>query len=135
MLFDKNLHNVLSQIDHCNRLWVLDNGKIGQEVVCSAQLLVFDLATDKLIKRVKIPNKLTRNSKTKVGRLVTPIVETHGPRCTRTTVSVLNNHARQLLYFTVLKHPLQSRRRDVKIYICSSNNENIIVIQKFLFDF
>ncbi|XP_014482269.1 PREDICTED: major royal jelly protein 1-like [Dinoponera quadriceps] len=73
-------------IDPCNRLWVLDNGKIGSEVICSAQLLVFDLATDKLIKRVKIPIELSQNSETDVGRLVTPIVETHGPHCTNTTV-------------------------------------------------
>ncbi|KMQ94245.1 major royal jelly protein 1 [Lasius niger] len=73
-------------IDRCNRLWVLDNGKIGQEVVCPAQLLVFDLATNKLIKRVKIANNLSQNSKTKIGRLVTIVVETCGPRCAHTTV-------------------------------------------------
>ncbi|EFN81560.1 Major royal jelly protein 1, partial [Harpegnathos saltator] len=73
-------------IDPCNRLWVLDNGKIGQKVVCSAQLLVFDLSTDKLIKRIKIPDHLAQNSETKVGKLITPIVETHGLHCTDVTV-------------------------------------------------
>ncbi|XP_072748521.1 major royal jelly protein 2-like [Anoplolepis gracilipes] len=73
-------------IDRCNRLWVLDNGKIGKEVVCPAQLLVFDLATNKLIKRVKIANKFSQNSKTKIGLLVTIVLETHGPHCAHTTV-------------------------------------------------
>lgn len=72
-------------IDRCNRLWVLDNGKIEKEIVCQAQLLVFDLATNTLIRRVKIPNDLSQNSKTKVGLLVTIVLETHDPHCAHTT--------------------------------------------------
>ncbi|KAM0734416.1 Major royal jelly protein 1 [Formica fusca] len=73
-------------IDRCNRLWVLDSGTIGKEVVCPAQLLVFNLATNKLIKRVKIANNLSQNFKTKIGLLVTIVLETYGPRCSHTTV-------------------------------------------------
>jgi len=69
----------------------LDNGKIEQEVICPAQVLVFDLATDKLIKRLKIPDDIARNSKTKVDQLITIIVETHGSRCRNTIVSMLEN--------------------------------------------
>ncbi|XP_070154634.1 major royal jelly protein 1-like [Polyergus mexicanus] len=73
-------------IDRCNRLWVLDSGTIGKEVICPAQLLVFNLVTNKLIKRVKIANNLSQNSKTKIGLLVTIVLETYGPRCSHTTV-------------------------------------------------
>lgn len=66
----------------------MDNGKIGKEEICPAQLLVFDLATNKLIKRVKIANNLSQNSRTKIGLLVAIVLETHGPDCLHTTVSV-----------------------------------------------
>ncbi|KAJ0177193.1 hypothetical protein K1T71_007202 [Dendrolimus kikuchii] len=41
-------------IDECNRLWVMDTGKIGDNQVCSPQLLAFDLETDNLIYRHRI---------------------------------------------------------------------------------
>lgn len=82
-------YNILIlQIDCCNRLWVLDNGQIGQKQICSPQVLVFDLATNKLLKRVKVPIKFANNFKTKMGKLVTIVVETHGPFCTNTIVSM-----------------------------------------------
>lgn len=42
-------------IDECHQLWVLDSGKIGSQIVCPPQLLVFNLTTDKLVKRYKFP--------------------------------------------------------------------------------
>ncbi|EFN61808.1 Major royal jelly protein 1 [Camponotus floridanus] len=78
-----NVYRVM--IDRCNRLWVLDNGRIENKVICPAQLLVFDLATNALIKRVKIPNNLSQNSLTKMGLLVTIVLETYGPHCAHTT--------------------------------------------------
>lgn len=51
-----------TKIDECKRLWVLDTGYIGDNSVCSPQLLVFDLNTDQLIQRYRIPkDQLTEN--------------------------------------------------------------------------
>lgn len=76
------------QIDECNRLWVLDTGFLeGQALNCEAQLLAFDLNTDRLLQRIKIPNDIAR-SKDGQTLLATPIVETEGPYCDNTTVSI-----------------------------------------------
>ncbi|XP_072393944.1 dopaminechrome tautomerase-like [Diabrotica undecimpunctata] len=58
-------------IDECNRLWVLDSGKIGDQVDCNPQLLAFDLRTNRLISKYEIPkDQWTINS-----TFVTPIVD------------------------------------------------------------
>ncbi|KFB53641.1 AGAP004549-PA-like protein [Anopheles sinensis] len=43
------------KIDECNRLWVLDTGKIGENRICLPQLVVFDMKTDQIIHRYQIP--------------------------------------------------------------------------------
>ncbi|XP_051167761.1 major royal jelly protein 1-like [Leptopilina boulardi] len=68
-------------IDRCNRLWVLDNGVIGHDQVCPAQLLTFNLTTNNLIDRVKIEDRISQNPQTHFGTLVTPIVQTDGEHC------------------------------------------------------
>lgn len=75
------------QIDDCDRLWVLDTGKIEEEELCPAQLLAFDLHTDRLLKRVKIPNNIAKNLISKQGLFVTPIVESDGDNCQKIHVS------------------------------------------------
>uniref|UniRef100_A0A1B0CXD0 Putative major royal jelly protein n=1 Tax=Lutzomyia longipalpis TaxID=7200 RepID=A0A1B0CXD0_LUTLO len=42
-------------VDKCKRLWVLDTGKIGDNQLCQPQILVFDVMTDQLIQRYRIP--------------------------------------------------------------------------------
>lgn len=42
-------------IDQCHQMWVLDTGAIGSTRKCPPQLLVFNLANDKLVKRYKFP--------------------------------------------------------------------------------
>ncbi|XP_033222685.1 major royal jelly protein 1-like [Belonocnema kinseyi] len=70
-------------IDKCNRLWVLDNGVIDENQVCSAQILLFNLETNELLGRTKIPNRLSQNSERNEGLLITPIVQTEGKYCER----------------------------------------------------
>ena len=74
------------QIDKCNRMWVLDNGKVGNDYACPAKLLVFNLYTDKLLFKIDIADNIAygRNGE---GLLVTPIVETYGDICQNTTVT------------------------------------------------
>lgn len=42
-------------IDACRQLWVLDTGAIADQIKCPPQLLVFNLANDKLVRRYKFP--------------------------------------------------------------------------------
>ncbi|CAB0041421.1 unnamed protein product [Trichogramma brassicae] len=74
-------------IDKCNRIWILDTGMIGDDHVCPAQLLVFDLATNKLIHRQTIPDQIARN-RNGAGRLITPIVELDGNNCNQFNVYI-----------------------------------------------
>ncbi|XP_011505298.1 PREDICTED: major royal jelly protein 1-like isoform X2 [Ceratosolen solmsi marchali] len=75
-------------IDECNRLWVLDTGFLeGQDILCQPQLLTFDLNTNKLINKIKIPNHIARNKKNET-LLSNPIVETEGLFCEKTTVFI-----------------------------------------------
>jgi Major royal jelly protein len=48
-------------IDKCKQLWVLDTGKIGGDWKCNPQLLVFDLKSDKLLRRFRFDRKLYTN--------------------------------------------------------------------------
>ncbi|XP_058808622.1 major royal jelly protein 1-like [Phymastichus coffea] len=67
-------------MDECNQLYVLDTGYIGNNYTCPAQILMFDLLTDRLLKRIKIPDNVAQN-KQGVGTLVTPVIETKGTDC------------------------------------------------------
>lgn len=60
------------QIDEFNRLWVIDIGRIGAERVCPTKILVFDLFTDKLIRKYEVPAEQTFDG---AAALVTPIVD------------------------------------------------------------
>jgi hypothetical protein len=60
-----------TMIDGCNRLWVLDTGRSWKGQVCSPQLLAFDLKTDELLLRYKIPNSFLAANST----LVTPVIK------------------------------------------------------------
>ncbi|XP_061377138.1 protein yellow-like [Danaus plexippus] len=44
-------------IDNCHRLWVVDTGKIGNQQKCQPQVLAFDLKTDQLIYRHRVPSE------------------------------------------------------------------------------
>lgn len=59
-------------IDECNRLWVVDTGRVMQRAVCPTKILIFDLETDKLIHKYVIPEDQILYGK---ASLVTPIVD------------------------------------------------------------
>ncbi|XP_075973485.1 major royal jelly protein 9-like isoform X2 [Anticarsia gemmatalis] len=58
-------------IDECQRLWVMDTGKIGDTQNCPPQLLAFDLVTDELIYR-HVVDKSNYNDQ---SLFITPIVD------------------------------------------------------------
>lgn len=73
-----NIH--IQQIDDCNQMYVLDTGYVGEKLTCPAQILIFNLTTDRLIKKIKIPHDKSHNENNK-GRLVNPVVEYSGENC------------------------------------------------------
>lgn len=58
------------QIDECRRLWVLDTGRIADHQYCAPQLLVFNLDTDSLVHRYRLPQEAY---KTDVSLFITPV--------------------------------------------------------------
>lgn len=44
-----------TKIDECNRLWIVDTGKVGDRRICLPKIIAFDLRTDQMIHRYEIP--------------------------------------------------------------------------------
>lgn len=75
-------------IDQCNRLWVLDTGRIGLTVYCAPQLVVFNLENDQVIQRYRFPEGVYRPG---LSLLITPIVDVRDPlpgSCSNTMVYI-----------------------------------------------
>lgn len=72
-------------IDKCNRLWVLDTGRIGATVYCAPQLVVFNLANDQVIHRYRFPEGIYRSG---LSLLVTPLVDVRDDSCANTMVYI-----------------------------------------------
>ncbi|XP_015190509.1 PREDICTED: major royal jelly protein 1-like [Polistes dominula] len=71
-------------IDNCNRLWILDNGKNGDITLCPQKLIAFDIETNKAVIIKEIPNKYGADKNGK-GVLATPLIVTHGKKCEHIT--------------------------------------------------
>ncbi|XP_015596270.1 major royal jelly protein 1 [Cephus cinctus] len=59
-------------IDECNRLWVVDTGRIKGMAVCPTKILIFDLRDDRLIHKYVVPQSQSLNG---MASLVTPVVD------------------------------------------------------------
>ncbi|XP_045478063.1 major royal jelly protein 2-like isoform X2 [Harmonia axyridis] len=59
------------EIDTCGRLWVLDNGSYQDDLICSPQIIAFDLKTNQVVYRYEIPANLLQSN----SLLVTPVVD------------------------------------------------------------
>ncbi|XP_053976157.1 major royal jelly protein 1-like [Hylaeus volcanicus] len=82
-------------IDECNRLWVVDTGRIGMNAVCPTKILIFDLTTDKLIHKYVVPDDQVLYGK---AALVTPIVDV-GKTCLDTYLYVADVDQNGLLIY------------------------------------
>ncbi|XP_076759287.1 major royal jelly protein 9 [Xylocopa sonorina] len=82
-------------IDECNRLWVVDNGRVGGNAICSTKILIFDLATDRLIHKYVVPDVQVLYGK---AALVTPIVDV-GKTCLDTYLYVADVDQNGLLIY------------------------------------
>ncbi|XP_014207781.1 major royal jelly protein 2-like [Copidosoma floridanum] len=86
-------------IDKCNRLWILDVGfKMCCCTVCPPKLVVFDLDSDVHLKTVIIPDSITKY-KRRSSIFVTPVVDTKGPQCEKTTVYIADTHSNTLIIY------------------------------------
>ncbi|XP_046736683.1 major royal jelly protein 1-like isoform X2 [Diprion similis] len=83
-LAEFNLVSTL-QLDDCDRLWIVDSGKIGDVSICPAKIIAFNTTTDEVLEHVIIPYELTHNSvNISNGRLEIQAIETHGDSCSTT---------------------------------------------------
>uniref|UniRef100_A0A0K8VAP2 Protein yellow n=1 Tax=Bactrocera latifrons TaxID=174628 RepID=A0A0K8VAP2_BACLA len=62
------------RIDSCNRLWILDAGVSrtfeDSEQTCQPKILVFDLNTDQVVRRIDIPGDVLRNQSILVNLII-----------------------------------------------------------------
>ncbi|XP_072743195.1 dopaminechrome tautomerase [Anoplolepis gracilipes] len=83
-----NCDNIISvyrlAIDECNRLWVVDTGRVMRNAICPTKILIFNLATDQLIHKYVVPDEQVLYGK---AALVTPIVDV-GKTCLDTYLYV-----------------------------------------------
>ncbi|XP_055698793.1 major royal jelly protein 1-like [Phlebotomus papatasi] len=91
-------------VDKCKRLWVLDTGKIGDSQLCQPQLLVFDLTTDRLIHRYRIPIDQFNSPN---SLLVTSVVDVRNPppgRCDQTMVYIADVTGFGIIVYDYKRH-------------------------------
>lgn len=95
------------QADPCGRLWVLDSGQIDSQdnpkQLCPPSIVVFDLHTDKLIARYKIPEKYVLED----SLFANLMIDTRMPDCSDLHVYIADTWRFGLLVF---------RQTDVKFW-------------------
>ncbi|XP_012227991.1 dopaminechrome tautomerase-like [Linepithema humile] len=74
------------QVDSCDRLWVLDTGKVEDRQICRPQLLSFSLRTNKVLSQYKFPKEQFKDD----SLFVTLVVDNRdtGNRCHDTFVYI-----------------------------------------------
>lgn len=82
-------------IDECNRLWVVDTGRVEGKAICPTKILIFDLATDHLLHKYVVPDDQVLFGK---AALVTPIVDV-GKMCSDTYLYVADVDQNGLLIY------------------------------------
>ncbi|XP_066257865.1 major royal jelly protein 2-like [Euwallacea similis] len=85
--------------DECNRLWIADNGIVGDSFVCPPQLLAFDLRTDELLYKYEVPYDQYLN----VSWFISPMaeIESFKNRCENTWVYVADTNAPSMLVYSL----------------------------------
>ncbi|KAB0793471.1 hypothetical protein PPYR_13091 [Photinus pyralis] len=87
------------KIDECQRLWIIDDGRMEDQRVCPPQILAFDLKTDQLVHRYEIPGDLLQSN----SILVNIVPDVRDPRgsCVDTFVYVADCQAMALIVHDV----------------------------------
>jgi len=84
----------------------VDGGRIGDDQLCLPQLLIFDLSTDKLVKRVTIPFDIAHN-KTGIGLIAS--IAVFAPICQN-----VKNNANVSIFFLIKKKLFNTRDQEIK---------------------
>ncbi|XP_058811802.1 major royal jelly protein 1-like [Topomyia yanbarensis] len=90
---DRRCNGIVSvfrtMIDECNRLWIVDTGKIGDRRICLPKIIAFDLRSNQIIHQYEIP---AAQLVCDVSLLVNILVEVRDPppvgTCSRTMAYV-----------------------------------------------
>ncbi|NP_001154978.1 major royal jelly protein-like 9 precursor [Nasonia vitripennis] len=85
-------------IDSCNRLWVLDSGRVDRVEVCPAKLMAFNLKDNTLIKSYEMPKNVYANAKNR-SALVNPVIHTNKLQCDNFTVFIADSEGYGLIAF------------------------------------
>ncbi|NP_001161913.1 yellow-e3 precursor [Tribolium castaneum] len=88
-------------IDECQRLWVLDTGRLKETQVCPPQILAFDLQTDQLIHRFQLPKGIVEPR----SILVTPVVDVRDAhaKCKDTFIYIADCQTYSVIVYDVQK--------------------------------
>ncbi|XP_012269313.2 major royal jelly protein 1-like [Athalia rosae] len=105
---------------YCQHLWVLDSGQKG---VCDAQFLVFDLASDKLIRRIPIPANYANNMKNE-GLLITPAIESDD-QCRNSWVYAADVEGGGLIVLDVAREKL--RRLEMEVFKAETSKATLTI--------
>lgn len=92
-------------IDECQRLWVVDTGRIAENQMCPPQILVFNLNTNELIHRYKFPLSQYRSG---MSLFVTPVVDVRDPppmgQCINTMVYIADVTGFSIMVYDMRKN-------------------------------
>lgn len=91
------------EVDQCGRLWVLDTGTVNifsdPKMICSPQILVFNLQKDKLMGRYRFPADVLDPK----SLLVTIAVDTRDVNCVDTFAYIADVTSYKLIVFDAVK--------------------------------
>ncbi|KYN07653.1 PREDICTED: protein yellow-like [Cyphomyrmex costatus] len=85
------------QVDSCDRLWVIDTGKLEERQICRPQLLSFSLRTNKVLSQYKFPREQFMDNSLFVTLAVD--IRNTGDKCLNTFVYIADVTAYGLLVY------------------------------------
>ncbi|XP_034942656.1 major royal jelly protein 1-like [Chelonus insularis] len=87
-------------IDECNRLWLVDVGRVMSKKICPMKIMIFDLFTDRLIHKYIIPSSQTFGE----ASLVTPIIELVNGTCNNAILYVADVSENGLVIYNLIQN-------------------------------
>jgi len=118
-------------VDDCRRLWVIDTGRVGDVQSCQPQILIFNLDTDELIHRYKVPYDQIKPG---VTLYITPVLDVRDPppsgQCANTMAYIADVNGFSLLVFD-LRNNRSWRVQNKLFYSCPAYGTYTILGDSF----
>ncbi|KAK0157801.1 hypothetical protein PV328_011492 [Microctonus aethiopoides] len=96
---DGNCNHIISvfriKVDECNRLWILDTGKLIEDQICPPKILLFDLSNNRLISSYNFPNNQVYSN----SLFITPAIDIRYHRCNDAFVYIADVEKYQLIVY------------------------------------